>query len=52
MKKRNARAFLFRSNSKQAARCIGTISAVTGSVAEEIQRNAVSACSQDPLSTP
>ena len=32
--------------------CIGTISAVAGSVAEEIQRNAVSACSQDPRFDP
>jgi AmmeMemoRadiSam system protein A/AmmeMemoRadiSam system protein B len=28
--------------------CIGTISPVTGSVAEEILRNAVSSCSEDP----
>ena len=32
--------------------CIGTIQAVTGSVAEEIIRNAVSACSEDPRFEP
>jgi len=32
--------------------CIGTISAVTGSIAEEIVRNAVSACSEDPRFDP
>jgi len=32
--------------------CIGTISPVTGSVAEEILRNAVSACSEDPRFDP
>ena len=32
--------------------CIGTISAVTGSIAEEITRNAVSAVSQDPRFDP
>jgi AmmeMemoRadiSam system protein A len=32
--------------------CIGTISPVTKSVAEEILRNAVSACSQDPRFEP
>ncbi len=32
--------------------CIGTILPVTGSVAEEILRNAVSACSQDPRFQP
>ncbi len=32
--------------------CIGTISAVTDSVAEEIVRNAVSACSEDPRFDP
>lgn len=32
--------------------CIGTISAVTGSIAEEIVRNAVSACSEDPRFSP
>ncbi len=32
--------------------CIGTISAVTDSIAEEIQRNAVSACSEDPRFEP
>ena len=32
--------------------CIGTINAVTGSVAEEIVKNAVSACSEDPRFDP
>ncbi|NLI53616.1 MAG: AmmeMemoRadiSam system protein A [Clostridiales bacterium] len=32
--------------------CIGTISAVTGSIAEEIVKNAVSACSEDPRFEP
>jgi AmmeMemoRadiSam system protein A/AmmeMemoRadiSam system protein B len=32
--------------------CIGTISAVTSSVAEEIRKNAVSACSEDPRFDP
>ena len=32
--------------------CIGTISAVTGNIAEEISRNAVSACSEDPRFEP
>lgn len=32
--------------------CIGTISAVTPNVAEEIRRNAVSACSEDPRFDP
>lgn len=32
--------------------CIGTISAVTGSIAEEIVKNAVSACSEDPRFDP
>ena len=32
--------------------CIGTISAVTKNIAEEIQRNAVSACSEDPRFEP
>lgn len=32
--------------------CIGTIQAVRGSLAEEIMRNAVSACSEDPRFSP
>lgn len=32
--------------------CIGTISATTGSIAEEIIQNAVSACSRDPRFSP
>jgi len=32
--------------------CIGTISAVTGSIAEEIVKNAVAACSEDPRFDP
>ena len=32
--------------------CIGTISAVTDSIAEEIRKNAVSACSEDPRFEP
>jgi AmmeMemoRadiSam system protein A len=32
--------------------CIGTISAVTDSIAEEIVRNAVSSCSEDPRFSP
>ena len=32
--------------------CIGTTSAVTGSIAEEIVRNAVAACSEDPRFDP
>ena len=32
--------------------CIGTITAVTGSIAEEIVKNAVSACSEDPRFDP
>jgi len=32
--------------------CIGTISAVTDSIAEEVVRNAVSACSEDPRFSP
>lgn len=32
--------------------CIGTIGPVTGSVAEEIVRNAISACSEDPRFAP
>ena len=32
--------------------CIGTISPVTSSIAEEIMRNAVSACSEDPRFDP
>ena len=32
--------------------CIGTVSAVTGSIAEEIRKNAVSACSEDPRFEP
>ena len=32
--------------------CIGTISPVTGSIAEEILRNAVSACAEDPRFSP
>jgi AmmeMemoRadiSam system protein A/AmmeMemoRadiSam system protein B len=32
--------------------CIGTVSAATGSIAEEIRKNAVSACSEDPRFEP
>lgn len=47
---RTARAGVFVSlKMRKALRgCIGTISAVTDSVADEIVRNAVSACSEDP----
>ncbi len=50
----NARAGVFVSLKKHGnlRGCIGTISPVTGSVAEEILRNAVSACSEDPRFDP
>jgi AmmeMemoRadiSam system protein A len=50
----NTRAGVFVSLKKhgQLRGCIGTIGPVTGSVAEEILRNGVSACSEDPRFDP
>jgi AmmeMemoRadiSam system protein A len=52
MQKERAGVFVSLKIQSKLRGCIGTISAVTGSVAEEIQRNAVSACSQDPRFEP
>jgi len=52
MKKEQAGVFVSLKIQSKLRGCIGTISAVTGSIAEEIQRNAVSACSQDPRFEP
>ncbi len=50
----NTRAGVFVSLKKHGnlRGCIGTISPVTSSIAEEIMRNAVSACSEDPRFDP
>jgi AmmeMemoRadiSam system protein A len=50
----NARAGVFVSLKKHGnlRGCIGTISPVTANIAEEISRNAVSACSEDPRFDP
>lgn len=52
MKNERAGVFVSLKIQSKLRGCIGTISAVTGSVADEIQRNAVSACSQDPRFDP
>ncbi|HWQ07310.1 MAG TPA: AmmeMemoRadiSam system protein A [Feifaniaceae bacterium] len=52
MKQERAGVFVSLKIQSKLRGCIGTISAVTGSVAEEIQKNAVSACSQDPRFDP
>ncbi|MEN6418693.1 MAG: AmmeMemoRadiSam system protein A [Clostridiaceae bacterium] len=52
MKQERAGVFVSLKIQSKLRGCIGTIGAVTDSVAEEIQRNAVSACSQDPRFEP
>jgi AmmeMemoRadiSam system protein A len=49
---RRAGVFVSLKKRGQLRGCIGTISPVTKSVADEIMRNAVSACSQDPRFEP
>lgn len=49
---RRAGVFVSLKKHGQLRGCIGTIGPVTASVAEEIMRNAVSACSQDPRFDP
>jgi uncharacterized protein, PH0010 family len=52
MMNRRAGAFVSLKKYGQLRGCIGTISPVTRSVAEEILRNAVSACAEDPRFSP
>ncbi|MPM44703.1 hypothetical protein SDC9_91384 [bioreactor metagenome] len=52
MAKRRAGTFVSLKKHGQLRGCIGTISATTGSVAEEILQNAVSAAAHDPRFTP
>ena len=49
---RRAGTFVSLHKGGQLRGCIGTIAATTGSVAEEILQNAVSACSRDPRFPP
>jgi AmmeMemoRadiSam system protein A len=49
---RRAGVFVSLKKRGQLRGCIGTIAPLTGSVAEEILRNAVSACSEDPRFDP
>ncbi|UOO38311.1 AmmeMemoRadiSam system protein A [Oscillospiraceae bacterium CM] len=48
MRRRRAGVFVSIKKDGQLRGCIGTIAPVTGCIAEEILKNAVSACSEDP----
>ncbi len=52
MRRARAGVFVSLKASGKLRGCIGTISAATGSVAEEIVKNAVAACSEDPRFAP
>ena len=52
MTARRAGTFVSLHKNGQLRGCIGTIAATTGSIAEEIIQNAISACSRDPRFSP
>lgn len=52
MKNRRAGVFVSLKIGGKLRGCIGTISAVTGSIAQEITKNAVASCSEDPRFDP